>query len=252
MRYEEPVYRPPSEAESLLIQATIGCPHNRCTFCGMYKGKRFRVRRVSEILEDICQAKAFYGDSVRSIFFPDGNTIAMKTEQLCEVLRFCRERFENLSRMTVYGSAKFVVRKSLEELRQLKAAGLSRIHSGIESGDSLTLERIRKGATPEDIIESGRKVKEAGIEISEYLMIGIAGVERSEVHSKASAEVINAIEPDFVRIRTYVPVPNTPLWRAYKSGEFKLLTPHQALEEMKNLIQNINCRTVFLTDHISN
>lgn len=252
MRYEEPVYRPPSEANSLLIQATIGCPHNKCTFCGMYKGKRFRIRRVKEVLEDISEAKTFYGALVSSVFFPDGNSIIMRTEQLCEILRFCKSQFKNLRRMTVYGSAKFVVRKGVEELCRLKDAGLSRIHSGIESGDSTTLERIKKGATPDDIIEAGRKVKSAGIELSEYLMIGIAGIERSEVHAKASADVINAIEPDFVRIRTYVPVPNTPLWRAYKSGEFRLLSPYQALQEMKIIIENITCKTVFLTDHISN
>ena len=252
LRYEEPLYRPPSEAESLLIQATIGCPHNKCTFCGMYKGKRFRVRRVSEVIEDISVAKDLYGDYVHSIFFPDGNTIVMRTEQLCVILEAATAAFPNLKRMTVYGSAKFIVRKTEDELRRLREAGLSRIHSGIESGDGVTLQKIKKGATPEEMVEAGLRVKNAGIELSEYIMIGIAGVERSEVHAEESAAMINAIAPHFVRIRTYVPVPNTPLWEEFECGRFVLPDPYQALRELRILIENIECRTTLLTDHISN
>lgn len=252
MRYEEPLYRPPSEAESLLIQATIGCPHNKCTFCGMYKSKRFRIRRVEEILEDIAVARSLYGEYVSSVFLPDGNTIIMRNEQLCELLRSIRFSFPYLKRITTYGSAKFIVRKKERELEELREAGLTRVHTGIESGDAVTLERIRKGVTPDELIKAGLSVKGAGMELSEYIMIGIAGVRRSKVHAEESACVINAIEPHFVRIRTYVPVPNTPLWDEYIDGEFRLLDPYEALYEMRMLVERIECRTRFITDHISN
>ncbi len=252
MRYEEPLYRPPSEAESLLIQCTIGCPHNKCTFCGMYKRKRFRIRKPEEIKEDLRTARKIYGPLVRSIFLPDGNTVIMRTEKLCEILRFARSLFPRLQRITTYGSAKFLVRKSIDELVALREAGLSRIHSGMESGDAVTLERIRKGATPEQMVEAGGRVKEAGIELSEYIMIGIAGRDRRRRHAEESARLLNAVEPDFVRIRTYVPVPGTPLWRRWREGAFVLPEPHEAIEEMRLLVENLNCRTLFLTDHVSN
>ncbi|MHB8072511.1 radical SAM protein, partial [Desulfosporosinus fructosivorans] len=129
MRYEGIVYRPPSEAESLLIQATIGCPHNRCTFCGMYRTKKFKIRPVADIKEDLKRAQDLYGNDVESIFFPDGNTIVMKTEQLAEILEYAGKLFPRLSRMTMYGSAKFLKLKTLAELQRLRASGLTRIHS---------------------------------------------------------------------------------------------------------------------------
>jgi len=253
LRYEEPLYRPPSEANSLLIQCTIGCPHNACAFCGMYKSKRFRIRPVKEILEDIHLARLFYGpDAVRTVFLPDGNTIIMRTEQLEEILKALYETFPRLERVTSYGASRIIIRKKKEHFVRLRRAGLTRLHVGIESGDGVTLERIKKGATPDDHIRAGRMVKEAGIELSEYIMIGIAGRKRSEIHARESAAVINQIEPDFVRIRTFVPVPNTPLWQEYKNGHFQLLTPYEALHELRVLIEGIECECRFLTDHISN
>jgi radical SAM superfamily enzyme YgiQ (UPF0313 family) len=252
MRYEEPVYRPPSEAASLLIQATIGCPHNKCTFCGMYKGKRFRIRRVSEIKEDLNAAREFYGAGVRSLFLPDANTIFMKTSQLVEVLQFARELFPSLDRITVYGSGKFIRLKSLDELKTLRAAGLSRIHAGLESGDDVLLARLRKGATANEMIEAGLKVKEAGIELSEYILIGIGGLERTKEHALQSARVLNAIDPHFIRLRTWVPVPSAPLYKDYASGKFKLLSPYEALKETRLLIENLSVSSYLASDHISN
>jgi radical SAM superfamily enzyme YgiQ (UPF0313 family) len=252
MRYEEPVYRPPSEAASLLIQATIGCPHNKCTFCGMYKGKRFRIRRVEEIKEDLQTAREFHGSGVRSLFLPDANTIFMKTSQLIEILQFARELFPHLERITVYGSAKFIKLKSLEELKSLRAAGLSRIHAGLESGDDVLLARLRKGATANEMIEAGLKVKEAGIELSEYILIGIGGLERTKEHALESARVLNAINPHFIRLRTWVPVPSAPLYKDYASGKFKLLSPYDALAETRLLIENLNITSYLASDHISN
>ncbi len=253
MRYEGTVYRPPSEAYSLLIQASIGCPHNKCTFCNMYKKTKFRLRTVEEIKEDLAAAREYYGEYIESLFFPDGNTIVMKTERLVEILNYARQLFPHLQRITVYGSARFVDRKSAEELRQLKAAGLSRVHTGMESGDDVTLERIKKGTTCDQIISAGLKLKQAGIEVSEYYLTGIGGLERSREHAVNSARVLSAFSPDFIRIRTLVPYPGTPLYEEYHQGNFTLLTPHQALQELHWLVENLECDgSMLLSDHVAN
>ena len=253
MRYEEPVYRPPSEAGSLLIQATIGCPHNKCTFCGMYKGKKFRIRKVEEIKKDLRAARDFYGaENVRTVFFPDGNTIIMRTAQLVEIFGYTGELFPKLERITSYGSAKFIILKSAEEWKELREAGLRRIHAGIETGDAVLLEKLCKGATPGQMIEAGRLVKDAGIELSEYILVGIGGMERTKEHATGSANVLSAIDPDFIRLRTWVPVPAAPLYEDYKSGSFKLLAPYDALKETRLLLENLEVSSWFLSDHVSN
>lgn len=252
MRYEGMVYRPPSEAGSLLIQCTIGCPHNKCTFCAMYKGTAFRIRPVAEIKEDLKEAHDYYGDVVETIFLPDGNTVLMKTDQLVEVLEYARAIFPRLRRITSYGSARFLNLKSAEELRRLREAGLSRIHSGMESGDDVVLDRICKGATAAEIIEAGLKVKAAGMELSEYVLIGIGGRERSREHAIASAQVLNAINPDFIRLRTYIPMPGTPLYAEYRQGSFGLLSPHEALRETKLFIETLTTTGLLYSDHNSN
>ena len=252
MRYEEPIYRPPSEADSLLIQATIGCPHNKCTFCGMYKGKKFRIRPVSEIKEDILLAKNFYGNTVESIFFPDGNTIIMKAAQLEEIFRFSYQTFPKLKRITLYASAKFLKFKSLEDLKRLKTAGLNRLHKGLESGNDAVLKRIRKGADSKLMIETGKRVKDAGIELSEYVLVGIGGKELWKEHARDTASVLNAINPDFIRLRTWVPVPDAPLYKDYQSGKFQLLSPYEALKETQLLLENLEVTGLLLSDHISN
>lgn len=253
MRYEGTVYRPPSEANSLLIQATIGCPHNKCTFCSMYKGSKFRLRPVEEIKEDLAAARNYYGDFITSIFFPDGNTIIMKTEQLLEIFNFARELFPHLKRITVYGSARYINKKSEADLIRLREAGLTRVHTGMESGDDETLRRINKGTTAEDIIAAGLKLKTAGIQTSEYYLAGIGGIERTREHAINSARALSAFSPDFIRIRTFVPVPNTPLYEDYLRGDFKLLTPHQTLREIRLLVENLECdNSMVLSDHVSN
>lgn len=253
MRYEGTIYRPPSEANSLLIQATIGCPHNKCTFCSMYKGTKFRLRSVKEIKEDLLSAYLYYGPYVRSLFFPDGNTIIMKTNQLVEILSYARELFPYLERITVYGSARFVNKKSDADLRLLKEAGLNRIHTGMESGDAVVLERIKKGTTPEEIITAGLKLKNAGIEISEYYLTGIGGKDRSYEHALNSARVLNAFSPDFIRIRTLRLIKNTPLYETWKEGNFQPLSPHEALQELKVLVSNLECQnSKILSDHMLN
>ena len=253
MRYEGTIYRPPSEADSLLIQATIGCPHNKCSFCAMYKNTRFRIRPIEEIKEDLRAAKEHYGTYVQSLFFPDGNTIILKTEQLENLFLYARELFPHLQRITVYGSARFANKKSPHDFLRLKKAGLSRIHMGMESGDDLTLARICKGTTADEIISAGKKIKEAGIQLSEYYLVGVGGQERSREHALESARVLSAFSPDFVRIRTLVPVPGTPLYEELLAGQFVLPSPHEALEEIRLLIEHLQCTgTMILSDHVSN
>lgn len=253
MRYEGMVYRPPSEAQSLIIQATIGCPHNRCTFCSLYKNTKFRIRPVEEIKEDLRMARDYYGEYIESVFFADGNTIIMKTEQLLEIFEYTRSLFPYLERITVYGSSRFVNKKSLEDLKRLRAAGLKRIHTGMESGDDIILERIKKGTNSQEIISAGLKLKEAGISVSEYYLVGIGGKERSREHALNSALTLSAFSPDFIRLRTYVPMPNTPLYDDYQNGVFALLSPHEALREVRLLIENLNCdNSQLLSDHINN
>lgn len=253
MRYEGTVYRPPSEAGSLLIQATIGCPHNKCTFCSMYKNTRFRIRPLEDIKEDLMAAREYYGPLVASVFFPDGNTVIMKTDQLVEIFRFARELFPQLERITIYGSARYVNKKSQDDLNRLKQAGLTRIHMGMESGDDITLQRICKGVTAEEIIAAGQKLKQAGIEVSEYYIVGIAGQARWREHAENSARVLSAINPDFIRLRTFAPEHKTPIMEEIESGSLQLLSPHEALQEIRVLIENLHSdNTMVVSDHITN
>ncbi len=253
MRYEGPIYRPPSEAQSLLIQATIGCPHNRCTFCMPYKkGPRYKVRDLAEIKEDLRAARDVYGPNVRTLFFPAGNTIAMKTDDLCEICRFSREVFPRLQRITVYGSSQYVVKKGIQGLKRLAEAGLSRIHVGLESGDDVILKRIRKGTTCAEQIQAGRWVMEAGIELSLYVILGIGGKERTDPHAVETANVINMLAPDFLRLRTFVPKINTPLLEEVQKGTFQMLSPHEVLQETRMLLKEISATTHLTSDHYTN
>jgi radical SAM superfamily enzyme YgiQ (UPF0313 family) len=253
MRYEGMVYRPPSEAGSLIIQATLACPHNRCAFCGMYKDRKFRVRPMDEIFEDLDMALELYGeDRIRTIFLADGNTAVLPTAKLVAIGEAARERFPELERITVYGSAKFLVKKSVEQWREVAQAGITRIHSGLESGDAVTLAAIEKGVTPEQAALAYNHVKEAGIELSVYLMVGVAGRERWREHALGSAEVLNQAPPDFIRLRTFVPSPGTPWHDRWKEGRLTLLSAHEALEETRLLVGRLEGPTMLLSDHMSN
>lgn len=253
MRYEGPIYRPPSEADSLLIQATVGCPHNKCSFCMVYKkGPRFKVRPVPAICADIDEAFDLYGVNVRSIFFPAGNTIAMPTGDLAAICRHSEMKFPELQRMTVYGSSHYIVQKGLPDMRLLQEAGLSRIHVGLESGDDTILQRVRKGTNAKEQIRAGQIVKLAGMQLSEYVILGLGGTERSTEHALKTAEAINEIEPDFLRLRTLVPKINTLLLHQINKGRFQLLSPHQVLQETRLLIENLSISTVLTSDHYTN
>ncbi|WP_028585020.1 radical SAM protein [Desulfogranum mediterraneum] len=253
MRYEGPIYRPPSEADSLLIQATVGCPNNRCTFCMVYKdGTRYKVRPVKDIKEDMDEAAGSYGKHVQTLFFPAGNTIAMKTDDLAEICRYGKALFPNLERITVYGSSQYIGHKGPEGMKTLAEAGLSRIHVGLESGDDAILERIRKGTNSEEQIAAGRYVMDAGIELSLYVILGIGGKERTEQHAVETARVLNRISPDFIRLRTFVPKKNTPLLQDVMDGTFIMLSPHEVLEETAAIIKRLEVTSYLASDHYTN
>jgi radical SAM superfamily enzyme YgiQ (UPF0313 family) len=253
MRYEGPIYRPPSEAHSLLIQATVGCPHNKCSFCMVYKkGPRFRVRQVAEICRDLDEAAAGSGATANSLFFPAGNTIAMPTRDLAAICRYAVKKLTALQRITVYGSSQYIARKGPADLAVLREAGLSRIHVGLESGDDEILKRVKKGTHAAQQIVAGQMVKAAGLQLSEYVILGLGGAERSEAHARQTAAALDAIAPDFVRLRTLVPKINTLLLHQMKKGRFQLLSPHQVLRETRRLIENLHCRTTLVSDHYTN
>lgn len=252
-RYEGPIYRPPSEADSLLIQATVGCPHNKCTFCMVYKqGPAFKIRPVEEIFEDLEAARSQLGPGVKRLFLPAGNTIAMPTAALARVCRHARRLFPGLERITVYGSCQYIHQKGLEQLRALRQAGLSRIHVGIETGDEQILKDIRKGTRPEQQVEACRWVRKAGIQLHVYVLLGIGGRQGSSRHARNTARLLNAIAPDCIRLRTFVPKINTPILRQVLDGGFQMLGPHQVLDETAAILEalTVNCRLT--SDHYTN
>jgi radical SAM superfamily enzyme YgiQ (UPF0313 family) len=216
------------------------------------KGRRFRCRSVQEIYADIDEAFDRYGPSVQSIFFPAGNTIAMPTKDLSAICRYSKIKFPEVQRMTVYGSSPYIVQKGLLDMKLLQRAGLSRIHVGLESGDDTTLKRVKKGTSATEQIQAGQIVKQAGIQLSEYVILGLGGTDRSTKHALKTAEVVNEIEPDFVRLRTLVPKINTLLLHQINKGRFHLLSPHQVLLETRLLIENISVATVLTSDHYTN
>lgn len=253
MRYDGPIYRPPSEADSLLIQATVGCPHNKCTFCMTYKkGPPFRVRSVQEIEEDLAEAKERFGDLIQTLFFPAGNTIAMPTDDLAQICTYARSLFPLLKRITVYGSPRYIHKKGLADFVKLEKSGLSRIHVGLESGDDEVLKRIKKGTNGAEQVEAGLWVREAGIELSEYIILGIGGKERTEAHARETARALNLINPHFIRLRTLLPKVNTLLLHQFRKGQFQMLSAHEVLTETRQIIEHLEVTSMIYSDHYTN
>lgn len=256
MRYEGPIYRPPSEADSLLVQATVGCPHNKCTFCMVYKkGPRFKVRPVEDIKADLAEAARDYGSRVRSLFLPAGNSLAMPTDELEEVCMEAGRLFPGLERITVYASMQSIEPHGLDGLLRLRKAGLSRLHVGLESGHGPTLSRVKKGTNPDQQVRAGTMALKAGLELCLYVLLGLAGPEESLDHAQATAKVINQINQAgelTVRLRTLVPKVNTLLLHQVRRGRFTLCTPHQIIEETKALVETASGPLHLYSDHYTN
>src|SRR4030042_658821 len=250
--YDFPPYRPPSEAYSLLLRVTRGCRWNKCLFCSMYKDIPFERRPLEEITEDIEHAAQLYGESARTAFIGDSNSLVVKTELLCEALRTLYASFPHLERVTSYARAKTIAKKELDDLKQMRKAGLTRLHVGLETGDAETLALIHKGATPAEQIEAGLKAKEGGVELSLYILLGIGGRQRWEGPGAGTARVLNKIDPHFIRVRNLVPQPGSPLYEMKQRGEFAVSPPEMILEEEKRIIEGLEVTSEFLSDHISN
>jgi radical SAM superfamily enzyme YgiQ (UPF0313 family) len=248
--YEMPPYRPPSEAGSVLIRASRGCPWNKCEFCTMYKTIDFRPRSVEEVKDDIdTAAKLFKG--ARTIFIGDSDSLAMK--HIDEIVRYLRESFPGVTRITSYARAKTLMRLGFERLKEIRKAGLTRVHVGLESGDNETLELMQKGAKPEEMVLGGKAAREAGLELCFYVLIGAGGRDRLREHAMRSAKVCNEVNPDFIRLRTLVVQRNSLLDKKRKSGQYAPTTPKEKLEEVKTFVQNLDVKDCELTsDHFTN
>lgn len=252
MRYEGSLYRPPSEAYSLIVQATIGCTHNKCTFCSMYKDKKFRIRNTDEIIEDFKIAREKY-KYVKRIFIADGDALAIKTKELVKIFSFVKEFFPECERVGIYGSPRAILSKTNEELDKLKSLGLGIIYLGVESGSDKILKDIKKGVTREEMVRAGKMVVKSGIELSITLISGIGGQKDSYEHAVESAKIINEINPNYVGLLTLLVEENTPLYEDVENGQFTLLTPKEVLLETKKMVENINVENcIFRSNHASN
>jgi len=238
--YEQGVIRPPSEAQSLLLRVTRNCPWNQCVFCPAYKGVKFSRRTVDEIKKDIdAMAVEYRGYPIPTAFLQDADSLLLKTEEILVVLKYLKEKFPSIERITSYARAPTLRRKSVEDLVKFREMGLTRIHAGMESGSAKVLKLIKKGITEEDIVVGGQHVKEAGIELSEYIMPGIAGKTLSEEHAKETARLLNLIEPDFIRVRTFAMHPLSPMNKMVEEGTLVPMTDPEIVEEIRLLVADL-------------
>lgn len=252
MRYEGAVYRPPSEAYSLIIQVTLGCSHNKCTFCSMFKDKKFKIRKLEDIFEDLEMAREYY-KYVKKIFLADGDALILKTQDLEKILLKIKELFPECERVSMYGTPGDILRKSEEDLIKLKNLGLKIIYLGIESGSDEILQDIKKGVTSKEIIEAGKKVVKTGIKLSVTLISSLGGKEKWKDHAVESARVINEINPDYLGLLTLMVEPGTEMYDKIKQGEITLLSPKEVMIETREFIKNLevdNC--IFRSNHASN
>lgn len=252
MNYEGNIIRPPSEANSILLQVTVGCSRNKCTFCGAYKGERFRIKPDSVIMEDIAFA-ANYCKRQRRVFLCDGDALIISQKRLLKILIEIEKKLPWVTRAGLYANAKSLKMKRLDELKELKAHGLGIAYMGLETGDNVTLEKINKGATLHDMILMGRKVRDAGIKLSVTVLLGIAGRRRSSIHADETARALSAIDPDHVGALSLMLIPGTPMYEDYKSGSFSLLEPDEMLKELRTMIAGSNLsKCLFHANHASN
>lgn len=253
MRYEGAIYRPPSEARSLIVQVTIGCAYNRCRFCTMYKDKKFRIRSMEEVRQDLCDARDLYGDSIEKIFLADGDALVLPAETLKDLLSFIRKLFPYLRSVTSYGTPKDILRHSLDDLKMLRQEGLSMVYMGAESGDSQVLLNIEKGVTREEIIEAGKKLKAAGIKTSVTLISGLGGKQRLREHAIGSADLISRMKPEYVGFLTLMLEEGAPILEDIRDGKLELLGPEEIVTEMELFLTHVDSEgTIFRANHASN
>ncbi|MFT3925085.1 MAG: radical SAM protein [Myxococcales bacterium] len=253
VRYQGQLYRPPSEADAYILQATIGCSWNACVYCDMYRDKDFSVRPLAESLEDLDEAARRFGSRVRKVFVADGDALILPVDHWLALLQSMQRGFAHLERVSCYAMARNVLAKSDEELRQLREAGLTRLYIGPESGDDVTLKRIAKGSTFAEHVEAAQRAHAAGMEISVITMLGVAGVERSAEHAARTAELVTAMDPEFLAALTTTVVPSTPLATLRQKGKFVLPSLAQMFGELRTIVHEARPRrALFRTNHASN
>lgn len=253
---EDMYFRPPSEADSYIIRVMRGCPHNKCTFCNMFKGVPFKNIPIQEILQDIDEnaneLPVSYLEKVQSMYLEGGDPFALPTKKLLAVMKHAKARFPALNRFACYGTARFICKKSQEELNSLGQAGMRRVFVGLESGCNEILERIKKGCTREEIIAAGRKLKTAGIEVDVSIMLGIGGEQLTKQSALETADLLNKISPNCVRIRTFAVKGNTEMGDEYLEGTLQMLSPHAVIQELRLMVENITSQMQLLSEHWTN
>ena len=253
MRYEGRVYRPPSEAESYILQATIGCSWNHCTYCDMYRDKTFRVRDLDETLADIRTAADGFGENVTKVFVADGDALVLDLSHWEAILPACRDAFPRLKRVSAYATAMNINEKSDDELQRLRELGLSLLYMGPETGDDVTFKRIAKGSNFDDHVEAARRAHDAGMQVSAIFLLGAGGTERTNEHAEGSAKLISAMDPEFVSALTLTIVPGTPIAKMQAKGKFTLPSVTRMLEELRTMVAGASpTDSVFRTNHASN
>ena len=250
MKYEGMIFRPPSEADSLILQVTVGCSYNRCTFCAAYQGKRFRIKSLEEIKEDVDEVSSY---KIRRVFLADGDALSIPQKGLIQILSYLHAKLKGLERVGIYANAKDILRKDVEELKALKDLGLGILYLGLESGDPEVLKRIKKNATVDQLIRAGKRVKESGVVLSVTVILGIGGVEGSQSHAVETGKVLSEMDPDYVGALSLMIVPGTPIAKEIETGTLVLPTPFALIQELETMIANCQfTHCFFASNHASN
>jgi radical SAM superfamily enzyme YgiQ (UPF0313 family) len=253
MDYRQVIIRPPSEASSFLLPVTFGCSHNECTFCGTYSEVKFRIRHLEDIKRDIDRVAQNYSWSLRRVFLEEGDALICPQHRLVAALKYLNEKFPYLDRIGTYATPQSALIKSIDELKELNRLGLKIAYMGVETGDEELLKKINKGVNYDQMVEAGRKIKQAGITLSVTVILGLGGVEGSQNHALKTAKILSDIDPDFAGTLTIMLVPGTPLHKDWEEGRFTLISPFQSLEELRLIIQNSGFTNCFFTaNHASN